>query len=233
MVKDSVLKVLLACEESGTVRDAFTALGHDATSCDLLPSRTAGQHYQGDVRDMLKGEWDLVIAFPPCTDLAVSGARYFAQKREDGRQQASIDFFMLFTSLDCPWAIENPIGIMSSRYRKPDQIIQPWQYGHHESKATCLWLSGLPLLRDTKVVGPDYACKCGCRFSYELGRYGCPNCHADRGQAKAVYSNQTPSGQNKLGPSPDRAMIRSKTYDGIADAMAAQWSKYLLQRGIE
>jgi len=190
------MKVLLACEESGTVRDAFTALGHEAVSCDLLPSRTHGLHHQGDIRDILYGYWDLVIAFPPCTDLSVSGARYFEQKRKDGRQQKSIDFFLLFTKLVCPWAIENPVGIMSRLYRKPDQIIQPWQYGHPESKATCLWLNWLPLLKPTRILDKP---------------------------SNGRWENQTPSGQNKLGPSADRAMIRSKTYDGIAEAMAHQW----------
>ncbi len=193
------MKILIACEYSGTVRDAFTAYDHDVTSCDFLPSDTPGKHYQGDVRDILYNSWDMVIAFPPCTDLSVSGARYFAQKRADGRQQASIAFFRLFTELNVPWAIENPIGIMSREYRKPDQIIQPWQFGHPESKATCLWLHGLPKLRPTNVIAKP---ACG------------------------YWDNQTPSGQNKLGPSADRAKIRSKTYQGISEAMAQQWSNH-------
>ncbi len=147
------MRVLVACEFSGTVRDAFTRLGHDAVSCDLLPSVTGGQHYQGDVKDILWETWDMIIAFPPCTHLAASGARWFAQKRADGRQQEGIDFFMLFTDLSCSKvAIENPISIMSTVYRKPDQIIQPWMFGHGETKATCLWLKGLPLLQPTNIV---------------------------------------------------------------------------------
>lgn len=191
------MKILIACEYSGRVRDAFARRGHDAQSCDLLFSESPGIHYQGDVIGLLDAiKWDLVIAFPPCTHLAVSGSRYFAEKKKDGRQQNGIDFFMEFTRLDCAWAIENPVGIMSSKYRKPDQIIQPWQFGHPESKKTCLWLHNLPKLIPTRVLQTPVS-----------GR----------------WENQTPSGQNKLGPSPDRAKIRSKTYEGIAEAMAEQW----------
>lgn len=148
------MMILIACECSGAVRRAFRARGHDAWSCDILPAEdNSTYHYQCDVRDVLYHQWDMVIAFPPCTDLAVSGAKWFAQKQADGRQQASIEFFLMFTQLDCPKvAIENPIGIMSSIWRKPDQIIQPWQFGHGETKATCLWLKGLPLLRPTNIV---------------------------------------------------------------------------------
>jgi len=193
------VKVLVACEYSGAVRDAFLALGHKATSCDLLPTDAPGPHYQGDVRDILGGAWDLVIAFPPCTDLCVSGAKHFAAKRADGRQQASIEFFMLFANCSAPRvAIENPIGIMSSHWRKPDQIVQPWQFGHAEAKATCLWLKNLPALTPTNILQKP-----------EKGR----------------WDNQTPSGQNKLGPSPDRWKLRSLTYAGIAEAMAKQWGK--------
>lgn len=139
----------------------------------------------------------MVIAFPPCTDLSVSGARHFAAKRADGRQQRSIDFFMQFANCDAPRvAIENPVGIMSSQWRKPDQIIQPYQFGHDASKATCLWLKGLPLLAPTDVLP---------------------------GGREVRRANQTPSGQNKLGPSPDRARLRAVTYSGIAAAMADQW----------
>tara|TARA_R100000655_G_scaffold18287_1_gene38543 strand:- start:719 stop:1372 length:654 start_codon:yes stop_codon:yes gene_type:complete len=147
-------RVLIACERSGKVREAFNRLGHDATSCDLEPTDIPGKHHQGDVLPLLSDDWDLVLAFPPCTHLASSGARWFKEKREDGRQEAAINFFMAFTKLDhIPQvAIENPIGIMSSQFRKPDQIVQPWEFGHGETKATCLWLKGLPLLRSTKVV---------------------------------------------------------------------------------
>jgi len=191
------MKVLVACEYSGTVRDAFIALGHDAISCDLLPSERPGPHYQGDVFDIIDDGFDLMIAHPPCTHLAVSGARYFAAKRADGRQREAMDFFMRLATVDIPRiAIENSVCIMSSVWRKPDQIIQPWQFGHPEAKATCLWLKRLPRLEPTDVLEKP---ACG------------------------YWANQTPSGQNKLGPSADRAKLRSKTYQGIANAMAAQW----------
>lgn len=147
------MKVLIACEYSGTVRDAFTELGHDAMSCDLLPTEKPGHHYEGDVRDVLDYPWDLMIAHPPCTHLSVSGARHFKEKQLDGRQQASVSFFMLLAKADIPLiAIENPVCVMSSLWRKPDQIIQPWQHGHGETKSTCLWLKGLPNLTPTEIV---------------------------------------------------------------------------------
>ena len=147
------MKVLIACEYSGTVRDAFTELGHDAMSCDLLPTEKPGHHYEGDVRDVLDYPWDLMIAHPPCTHLSVSGARHFKEKQLDGRQQASVSFFMLLDKADIPLiAIENPVCVMSSLWRKPDQIIQPWQHGHGETKSTCLWLKGLPNLTPTEIV---------------------------------------------------------------------------------
>lgn len=147
------LRVLVACESSRAVASAFEALGHTALSCDLLPADTYGAHYQGDVRDILGDRWDLMIAHPPCTDIAVSGSRWFPEKRADGRQQAGIDFFMDMVNAPIPFiAVENPVCIMSTQYRKPDQIIQPWQYGHGETKATCLWLKGLPKLIPTNIV---------------------------------------------------------------------------------
>lgn len=147
------MRVLVACEYSGAVRDAFIARGHDAMSCDLLPTDAPGPHYQGDVRDVLDFPWDLMIAHPPCTHLSVSGARHFEAKRMDGRQQAAVSFFMMLIKADIPRiAVENPVCIMSSLYRKPDQIIQPWQFGHGETKATCLWLKGLPKLSHTQIV---------------------------------------------------------------------------------
>ena len=147
------MKVLVACEYSGRVRDVFAALGHDAMSCDLLPSDAPGKHYQGDVFDIINDGWDLMIAHPPCTHLAVSGARHFAAKQASGVQQEALNFVQRL--LDAPIAkiaLENPISIISSRIRKPDQIIQPWQFGHGETKATCLWLKGLPLLKPTNIV---------------------------------------------------------------------------------
>lgn len=148
------IRILVACEESQRVSSAFRRQGFSAFSCDILP--TSGNHpewhIQGDVRGVLRERWDVVLAFPPCTDLAASGARWFREKQRDGRQQRSVQFFESF--IDCaPFVcIENPVGIMSTRYRKPDQIIQPWQFGHGETKATCLWLKGLPVLEHTEIV---------------------------------------------------------------------------------
>jgi len=147
------MRVLIACEYSGVVRDAFLRGGADAMSCDLLPTDTPGPHYQGDVRDVIHAQWDLMIAHPPCTDLAVSGAAWFKEKRLNGSQAQGISFFMELMKAGIPMiAIENPICIMSSLFRKPDQIIQPWQYGHGETKATCLWLKNLPKLIPTNIV---------------------------------------------------------------------------------
>jgi len=194
------MNVLVACEESQSVTLEFRKLGHIAYSCDLMPCSGGHPewHIRGDVVPVLREGWDLVCAFPPCTHLAVSGARWFDQKRADGRQQQAIDFFMMFAECRAlKVAIENPVGIMSTLWRKPDQIVQPWQFGHPESKTTCLWLTNLPLLVPTNVLPLPSS-----------GR----------------WINQTPSGQNKLGPSPERSMIRSRTYAGIAKAMAKQWS---------
>jgi site-specific DNA-cytosine methylase len=147
------VRVLIACEYSGAVRDAFRARGHDAMSCDLLPTEVDGPHYQGDVFDVIEDGWDLMVCHPPCTDLAVSGARHFPAKIADGRQGAALDFVRRL--LDAPIervALENPISVISSKIRKPDQIIQPWMFGHGEVKATCLWLKNLPLLTPTNIV---------------------------------------------------------------------------------
>lgn len=147
------MRVLIACEYSGRVRDAFIRRGHDAMSCDLLETEVPGPHYQGPVEDVLDDGWDLMIAHPPCTHLAVSGSRHFPEKIADGRQAAALDFVKLL--MDAPidrWAIENPISVISSAIRPPDQIIQPWEYGHGEVKATCLWLHNLPKLKPTNCV---------------------------------------------------------------------------------
>lgn len=184
------MKVLVACEESQAVTTEFRKLGHEAYSCDIEPCSGGHPewHLQQDVTSLLKQKWDMIIAFPPCTHLAVSGARYFKQKRLDGRQQVAIDFFMLFTGLECSKVvIENPIGIMSTVYKKPTQIIQPWQFGHGETKATCLWLKGVPPLLPTNIV---------------------------EGREQKIW---------KMPPSVDRAKLRSKTYAGVAKAMAEQW----------
>jgi hypothetical protein len=197
-------RVLVACEESQAVTIGLRQMGIEAFSCDLEPCSGGHPewHLQADVLRVLdKPWWDMILAFPPCTHLCVSGALHFAKKRADGRQQEGIDFFMRFANAKCERvAIENPVGIMSTVWRKPDQIIQPWQFGHDASKSTCLWLKNLPPLVPTKILAPAN------------GKY---------------YGNQTPSGQNKLGPSPERAKERSRTYQGIADAMANQWGGLL------
>ncbi len=147
------MRVLIACEYSGRVRDAFLANGHDAMSCDLLPTDVPGPHHEGDVSDVINDGWDLMICHPPCTHLAVSGARHFAAKKASGVQDEALDFVRMLLSANIPKiALENPVSIISSRVRKPDQIIQPWQFGHGETKATCLWLKGLPLLTPTDIV---------------------------------------------------------------------------------
>lgn len=182
------MRVLVACEYSGRVRDAFLRLGHDAMSCDLLPTDVPGPHYQGDVLEILGDGWDLMVGHPPCDHLAVSGARWFKEKRADGRQQAAIGFFMELANAPIPRiCLENPVSIMSTQYRKPDQIIQPWQFGHGETKATCLWLKNLPPLQPTNIV---------------------------EGREARVH---------RMPPGPDRWKERSRTFQGIADAMADQW----------
>lgn len=204
------MKVLIACEFSGTVRDAFIKAGHNAMSCDIEPTDTPGPHYQGDMFDIVNDGWDMMIAFPPCTHLACSGAKHFAQKRTDGRQQQGIDFFLKVVNADIPKiAVENPVGIMSSIYRKPDQIIQPWQFGHEAQKNTCLWLKNLPLLQHTNVVGKGsfYISKTGKKmptWSHDV---------ADSNGKKIGYNT------------PEIKKIRNKTFQGIADAMAKQWGK--------
>ena len=255
------LRVLVACEYSGTVRDAFNALGHEAMSCDLLPTDKRGHHYEGDVRDVLEGwmpvsfladclggdgdgelgdecsvcgsdyrscpcpgptqdgmefivqddtlfarpehrpHWDLMIAHPPCTYLSVSGIHWNNRGRGWNNTDMALEFVrMLMAQSQIPRiALENPVSIISSRIRKPDQIIQPWQFGHDASKSTCLWLKGLPPLQPTRIIEPRVL------------------------DGKKRWANQTDGGQNKLGPSEDRWKIRSTTYDGIAAAMAVQW----------
>lgn len=182
------MKVLVACEFSGTVRDAFASRGHDAWSCDLLPTEKPGNHYQGNVLDILNKEgWDLMIGHPPCTHLAVSGARWFNEKQQE--QIEALEFVKVLMNAPIRHiAIENPISIISSHIRPPDQVIQPYMFGHGELKATCLWLKNLPKLKPTKLV---------------------------EGREQRIW---------KLPPSADRWKLRSKTYEGIAEAMAAQWS---------
>lgn len=197
------MRVLVACEFSGAVRDAFTARGHDATSCDLLPAETPGDHYQGDVRDLLQaGRWDLMVAHPPCTYLSSSGARWLTQTPPKPRpgvlyglerqsaQREALEFVRLLLDAPVPRiALENPISIISTKVRKPDQVLQPWQYGHGETKATCLWLKGLPHLQPTDLV---------------------------EGREPRVH---------RMPPGPDRWRERSRTFEGIAAAMAEQWGR--------
>jgi site-specific DNA-cytosine methylase len=180
------MKILVACEFSGIVREAFAKRGHDVWSCDLLPTEIPGQHIQDDVIEHLNSGWDLMIAHPPCTHLAVSGARWFKDKII--QQEEAIKFFMALVKAPIEKiCIENPVCIMSRLHRKPDQIIQPWQFGHGETKKTCLWLKGLPLLNPTNIVG---------------------------GRIARVH---------RMPPGPNRWKERSRTFQGIADAMADQW----------
>lgn len=197
------MKILIACESSGTVRDAFIRAGHNAMSCDMLPTEQPGPHYQGDVRDVLYEHWDMLIGHPPCTYLSVSGMHWTTRGLRDPQlTEDALAFAKLL--MDAPIAkiaIENPVSIISSRIRKPDQIIQPYEFGHNASKKTCLWLKNLPLLRPTEYVEPRIV------------------------DGKRRWANQTDSGQSNLPPSKDRWKLRSKTYQGIADAMADQWGQ--------
>ena len=198
------MRILVACEESQAVTKEFRQRGHEAYSCDIEPCSGDNPewHLQQDVIPLLSNEWDMILAFPPCTHLAVSGAAWFAQKRADGRQQQGIDFFMAFANANCDKiAIENPVGIMSTHWRKPDQIIQPYEFGDPFSKKTCLWLRGLPKLVPTNLVDP------GERVRFASGK-SMPKWYAD------AY---------RLSPK-ERAKARSKTFPGIAKAMAEQWS---------
>lgn len=196
------MKILIACEESQAVCKEFRALGHEAYSCDIEPCSGGHPewHLQQDVLPLLKEHWDMIIAFPPCTYLCVSGMHWTRRGlRPQKFTDQAVDFFITIAKSKCEKiAIENPIGIMSKLWRKPDQIIQPFQFGDNASKKTCLWLKNLPPLNPTKILPLP---ECGC------------------------WANQTPSGQNKLGPSPERAKLRSKTFPGIAKAMAEQWGR--------
>lgn len=201
------LKVMVACEYSGAVRDAFRALGHNAMSCDLLPTDVPGPHHIGDVAGLLDQHWDILIAFPPCTYLCSSGMHWTTRGLRDPQlTEDALAFVQLLLNADVMHiALENPVGCISTRLRKPDCITHPWEHGHPESKTTCLWLKNLPKLTPTNLLQKPSS-----------GR----------------WDNMTPSGQNKLGPSKDRWKERSKTYQGIARAMAAQWSAHALsQRG--
>ena len=205
------LKVLIACEESGIVRDEFIKLGHDAISCDLKPTAKPGPHYQGDIRDIISNGFDLMIAFPPCTHLAVSGAAWFEEKRKDGRQQEGIDFFMLLANAQIPKiAIENPVGIMSTIYKKPTQIIHPYYFGDSASKKTCLWL---------KNILPLYHAR-------EPNLFNTIPTHVHKGEIVEFESGAKMQKwyADSWGLQPEqRAELRSKTFPGIAKEMALQW----------
>jgi hypothetical protein len=201
---DLLGRVLVACEYSGTVRDAFKLKGWDAWSCDLLPTDVPGQHHQGDVVELLKQQWDIIIAFPPCTYLCSSGMHWTVRgKRDPQLTEDALSFVRSFLDAPCEHiALENPVGCISTRIRKPDCVIHPWQFGHPESKTTCLWLKNLPALVPTNILTKP---------------------------ASGHWENQCSTGsQNRLGPSPTRWKERSKTYQGIASAMAAQWSAFVL-----
>lgn len=190
------MRVLVACEFSGIVRDAFIRRGHEAVSCDIIPSDAPGPHIQDDVLNHLDDGWDMMIAHPPCTHLAVSGARWF--KFKEAEQKEAIEFFMRLVNAPIERiAIENPVSIMSTHYRKPDQIIQPWQFGHEATKTTCLWLKNLPKLIPTKIV--------------------------DKGARHITKSGKSLPDWYNIPPIEGRAKLRSITFAGIADAMAAQW----------
>lgn len=196
------LSILVACESSGAVRDALTALGHTAMSCDLLPTETPGWHYKGDVREVLDDYWDLMIAHPPCTYLSSSGMHWTTRGLRDPKlTEDALDFVRLLLDAPIPKiAIENPVGVISTRIRPADQYVQPYQFGDDASKKTGFWLKGLPILVPTKLIPPRLI------------------------NGKSRWGNQTDSGQNKLGPSDDRWKERSKTYPGLAAAMALQWA---------
>ena len=203
------MRVLVACEFSGTVRDAFIREGHEAMSCDLLPSESSGPHHQGDVRNVLGNRWDLMIAHPPCTYLAVSGMHWTTRGMRDPQlTEDALDFVRLL--MDAPIehiCIENPVSVISSRIRKPDQIIQPYEYGHDASKKTCLWLKNLPKLQPTEMIEPRLVT-------------------TPSGKTAKRWGNQCSNyGQDSLPPSPDRWKLRSATYLGIAEAMAKQWGR--------
>jgi len=210
------IRILIACEESQAVTKAFRKLGFEAFSCDLLPcsGENPEWHYQEDMFEVIKREpkFDLMIAFPPCTDLAVSGARHFERKIADGSQKRSVDFFMSVINADIERiAVENPIGIMSGKYRKPNQIIQPWMFGDKAQKSTCLWLKNLPNLEPTNIVEKgeffQFTSKKGEKKRMPMWYY------------KALQEAKTPE---------QRRTLRSKTFQGIANAMAEQWGKQLL-----
>lgn len=232
------MRVLIACEYSGRVREAFKAKGHHALSCDLLPTDIPGNHYQGDIRHVLNDGWDLMIAHPPCTYLTcaaewaykdvqtkkIKPGTLIGQARRDARDEALAFVELLWNSSIKKVCIENPVGVINSRlsFMPNPQWIQHYQFGEDASKKTGLWLRGLDELIPTSDIPPRMVCGCGHVFSYSLGKYGCPNCCGDF-KASPRWANQTNSGQNREPPAVDRWKIRSTTPVGIARAMADQW----------
>ena len=229
------LRALMACESSGRVRDAFAARGWDAWSCDLEPSETPGQHIQGDILSVFEwSTWDLVIAFPPCTDLSLAGARFWKQKQADGRQQRAADFFLTMTQAPANHvAVENPRGAMSKLYRAPDQIVEPWWFGDPFAKKTCLWLHNLPELVADRPVDAAAAAVSGDMTGYRLHRVttGGGSWKTDKAAAEALgvdfhgASHYEDSEGRK-----NRAKVRSRTFPNVARAMADQWGSYLESR---
>lgn len=223
--KELLGRVLVACEYSGTVRDAFAARGWDAWSCDILPTEKPGNHHQCDVREILDEDWDILIAHPPCTHLAVSGSRWFKDKKTE--QQQSLDFVARLLCAPVKHiALENPVSVISSKIRKPDQVIQPWHHGHCETKATCLWLKNLPKLTPTDIVVPEWAvCADGSIHLSAKGKRDNPT-HFLTGRIRVLSGVQKEQWEriHREPPGPDRWKIRSKTYKGIAEAMANQWT---------
>ena len=219
-------RVLIACERFGVIRDAFIKAGHDAVSCDLVETAVPGPHYAGDVRDILDDGWDLMIAHPDCTYLCSSGLHW--NHRTPGRAEKTeqaLNFVRLLMAAPITRiAIENPMGRIGTAIRKADQIIQPYEFGDDASKRTGLWLKNLPLLKPTGYVEPRLVCQ-NCKTVFTYGQHKCPRCSSQHYLPR--WANQTDSGQNKLVPSEDRAMLRAKTYQGWADAMADQWGNIL------
>lgn len=226
----SPLRVLILCESSGVVRNAFRALGHNAWSCDLLPADDGSPyHMQCDARDAILSRYDLIGMHPPCTYVNGAGLHWNNRGRGWEKTNESLafiaDLMRRATDNAAAWYLENPVGIISTKIRAASQYVQPYDFGEDASKKTGLWLYRLPLLHPTRFVPPRYVC-CGVSFGYERGKYGCANCNGEH-TAKPRWANQTDSGQNKLTPSADRWKARSKTYAGIACAMASQWSAFL------
>lgn len=226
------LRVLVGCEFSGVVRRAFRALGHNAWSCDLLPAEDGSPfHIQDDVLKHLDEGWDLGIFHPDCTYLCASGMHWTTRgKRPQQLTEDALNFVRALLAAPIPHiALENPVGTISTRIRKPDCKVQPYDFGDDASKNTCLWLKDLPPLEPTQHIPPRLVCKCGVTYKGNEHRC-CPSCWAAVAESKPRWSNQTDSGQNKLGPSEKRGLERARTYAGIASAIASQWSAYILNK---